>query len=48
MDVSKLLNNYFISVKGDVSINVFDASTINAVYQRVISMLTNQKCRFEV
>lgn len=42
MDVSKLLNNYFISVKGDVSINVFDASTINAVYQRVISMLTNQ------
>lgn len=42
MDVSKLLNNYFVSVKGDVSINVFDASTINIVYQRVIGMLTDQ------
>ncbi len=42
MDVSKLLNKYFLDVKSDVSINVFDASTINAVYQRVISMLTEQ------
>lgn len=42
MDVSRILDNYFTDVKSNVTINVFDGSNINAVYQRVIKMLTNQ------
>ena len=39
MDVAFLLNKYF-NVAKDVSIDVFDAQTLNNVYQDVVSALT--------
>lgn len=40
MDIAFLLNKYFNGVK-DVSIDVFDAQTLNDVYKDVISTLTS-------
>lgn len=40
MNISFLINNYFKG-RGNVSIDVFDAQTLNNVYQDVISTLTS-------
>ena len=39
MDVAFLLNKYF-GRKADVSIDVFDAQTLNAVYKDVVATMT--------
>lgn len=40
MEVTTLIKQYFSSSKADVTVDVFDGKNIYAVYQRIVSMLT--------
>ena len=41
MDVAFLIREYFRGVEENISIDVFDAHTLNSVYSRVIGLLTS-------
>lgn len=41
MDVSFLIKEYFRGVENDISIDVFDAQTLNSVYTSVLRILTS-------